>query len=97
MHPAVKADLCDIWQAETRAGAEVALDSFAENYGARYEKAVTCLTRDREALLAFCGSPGVLASNRPLDSLPPSADRRDLPAEHWDHLRTVAGAPPVQG
>jgi len=66
MHPAVKADLREIWQAETRAAAEAALDTFAEKYGAKYEKAATCLTRDREALVAFY----------------------DLPAEHWDHLRT---------
>jgi len=66
MHPAVKADLREIWQAETRAAAEAALDTFAEKYGAKYKKAATCLTRDREALVAFY----------------------DLPAEHWDHLRT---------
>jgi len=30
MHPAVKADLREIWQAETRAAAEAALDTFAE-------------------------------------------------------------------
>jgi putative transposase len=26
---------------------------FADQYGAKYDKAVTCLTKDREALLAF--------------------------------------------
>jgi hypothetical protein len=26
---------------------------FADKYGAKYEKAVTCLTKDRDALLAF--------------------------------------------
>ena len=34
MHPAVKADLREIWQAETRAAVEAALDTFAEKYGA---------------------------------------------------------------
>jgi transposase-like protein len=53
MHPSVKADLREIWQAETRAASEAALDTFAEKYGAKYDKAVTCLTKDREALLAF--------------------------------------------
>ena len=57
MQPAVKADLREIWQAETRAAAETAIDTFAEKYGAKYEKAVTCLTKDREALLAFYGFP----------------------------------------
>jgi putative transposase len=51
MQPAVKADLREIWQADTRAAAEAALDTFAEKYGAKYEKAVTCLTKDRETLL----------------------------------------------
>jgi transposase-like protein len=53
MHPTVKADLCEIWQAETRAAAEAAMDTFAQKYGPKYEKAVTCLIKDREALLAF--------------------------------------------
>ena len=88
MQPTVKSDLREIWQADTRAVAETAMDTFAEKYGAKYDKAVTCLTKDREALLAFYGSPTVLASNCPPDSLPPPADRRELPAEHWDHLRT---------
>ena len=59
MQPAVKADLREIWQAETRAAAETAMDTFSAKYGAKYEKAVTCLTKDRDALLAFYGSPTV--------------------------------------
>jgi putative transposase len=39
--------------AETRKVAEAALDAFIETYGIKYEKAVECLTKDREALLAF--------------------------------------------
>ncbi len=57
MAPAVKSDLRDIWQAETRAAAEAAIDTFAEKYGAKYAKAVACLTKDREALLAFFDFP----------------------------------------
>ena len=30
---------------------------FAEKYGAKYDKAVACLTKDREALLAFFDFP----------------------------------------
>lgn len=58
MQPAVKADLREVWQAETRAAAETAMDTFAEKYGAKYEKAVSCLTKDREALIAFYDFPG---------------------------------------
>jgi putative transposase len=57
MAPTVKSDLRDIWQAETRAAAEAAMHTFAEKYGAKYGKAVACLTRDREALLAFFDFP----------------------------------------
>ena len=57
MAPAVKSDLRDIWQAETRAAAKAAMDAFGEKYGAKYGKAVACLTKDREALLAFYDFP----------------------------------------
>ncbi len=57
MGPTVKADLRDIWQAETRAAAETAIDTFAEKYGAKYDKAVSCLVKDSEALLAFFDFP----------------------------------------
>ena len=53
MAPTAKSDLRDVWQAETRAAALAAMDTFAEKYGAKYDKAVACLTRDRDALLAF--------------------------------------------
>jgi putative transposase len=41
----------------TRAAAEAAIDVFADKYGAKYDKSVTCLTKDREALLAFFDFP----------------------------------------
>src|SRR3954449_13473647 len=63
---AMKADLREVQGAPTRAGAEAAIDVFAEKYGTKYPRAAEGLTKDREALLAFY----------------------DLPAEHWDHLRT---------
>src|SRR6478672_11966343 len=49
----MKADLREIYGASTRATAEVAIDVFAEKYGAKYDKAVVCLTQDQETLLAF--------------------------------------------
>ncbi|RDC67759.1 IS256 family transposase [Rhodovulum sp. 12E13] len=73
MHPSVKADLRDIWQAETRAAAEAAMDTFAEKYGTKYAKAVTCLTKDREALLAFYAFPAEhwdhLRTGNPIESV----------------------------
>ena len=73
IQPSVKSDLREIWQAETRATAGVALDVFAEKYGAKYEKAVTCLTKDREALLAFYDFPAAhwdhLRTGNPIESV----------------------------
>jgi len=73
MQPTVKADLREIWQADTRAAAETAMDTFSAKYGAKYEKAVTCLTKDREALLAFYDFPGDhwdhLRTSNPIESV----------------------------
>lgn len=73
MQPGVKADLREIWQAETRAAADGAMTIFTEKYGAKYEKAVTCLTKDREALLAFYDFPADhwdhLRTGNPIESV----------------------------
>ena len=53
----MKKDLREIYLAPNRASAEVAIDVFAEKYGAKYDKAVECLTKDREALLALLRLP----------------------------------------
>src|SRR5918997_999973 len=44
-------------QAPDRATAETAIATFAEKYGAKYGKAVACLAKDRDALLAFYDFP----------------------------------------
>lgn len=73
MQPGVKADLREIWQAETRAAADSAITTFTEKYGAKYEKAVTCLTKDREALLTFYDFPADhwdhLRTGNPIESV----------------------------
>jgi transposase-like protein len=53
----MKKDLREVYLAPNRASAEVAIDVFAEKYGAKYDKAVECLTKDREALLALYEFP----------------------------------------
>jgi hypothetical protein len=40
-----------------RASAEVAIDVFAEKYATKYDKAVECLTKDRNTLLALYDFP----------------------------------------
>ena len=47
MHGRAKQDLHAIHEAENREGAEQALDRFFAKYGAKYDKAATCLTKDR--------------------------------------------------
>ncbi len=73
MQPTVKAGLREIWQVDTRAAAETAMDIFSKKYGAKYEKAVTCLTKDREALLTFYDFPGDhwdhLRTGNPIESV----------------------------
>ena len=57
VQPAAKSDLREVWAAPNRATAEAAVATFAEKYGAKYEKAVTCLVKDGDALLTFYDFP----------------------------------------
>ena len=73
MQPGVKSDLREIWHAETRAAAQLAMETFAEKSGAKYAKAVECLTKDRQALLAFYDFPAEhrdhLRTGNPIESV----------------------------
>jgi putative transposase len=57
LHGKAKQDLHAIYEAENRTKAEVAFDRFVTKYGAKYDKAVACLSKDRAALLAFYDFP----------------------------------------
>lgn len=57
VQPKAKSDLHQIWLAETREAAEAACAAFVTKYGAKYEKAVDCLEKDRELLLTFYDFP----------------------------------------
>jgi len=57
LHSKAKRALQEIWMAETKSDAVTAFDAFAETYGLKYEKAVDCLTKDRDVLLAFYDFP----------------------------------------
>jgi transposase-like protein len=52
-----KAALQEIWMAAGRAAAKKALAAFVSVYGAKYPKAVACLVKDEEELLAFYDFP----------------------------------------
>ena len=55
--PKAKRALQEIWMAETKKDALAAFEAFVETWGVKYEKAVECLTKNREALLAFYDFP----------------------------------------
>lgn len=57
VQPKAKVALQQIWMAETKADALAAFEQFVRTYQAKYPKAVECLTKDREALLAFFEFP----------------------------------------
>ena len=57
VQPKVKADLHDIWMAETRDEAHKAFDRTLKRFEAKYPKAMACLAKDREELLAFYDYP----------------------------------------
>ncbi len=73
VQPAAKSDLREIWAASDRATAETAVATFADKYGAKYEKAVTCLVKDRDALLTFYDFPAEhwdhLRTSNPIESV----------------------------
>jgi transposase-like protein len=72
LHAKAKRVLQEIWMAETKKDAVVAFDAFAETYGVKYEKAVECLIKDRNALLAFYDFPAEhwkhLRTTNPIES-----------------------------
>jgi putative transposase len=67
-----KQDLHAIYEAEKRQDAEKAFDRFVAKYGAKYDKATACLTRDRDSLLAFYDFPAEhwkhVRSTNPIES-----------------------------
>ena len=69
----MKAGLREIHGAPTRAAAEAAISVFAEKYSAKYAKAAVCLTKDRDALLAFYDFPAEhwdhLRTSNPIESV----------------------------
>jgi transposase-like protein len=72
VQPKAKADLHEIWQAETREMANQAFDHFLEKYGVKYQAACDCLTKDRDVLLTFYDFPAVhwghLRTTNPIES-----------------------------
>jgi putative transposase len=72
IQPKAKTALQNIWMAETRKDADAAFDRFVELYRVKYDKAVACLQKDRDALLAFYDFPAEhwkhLRTTNPIES-----------------------------
>jgi putative transposase len=66
-------DLREIWLSPDRARADAAITTFAEKYAPKYDKAVDCLLKDRDALLTFFDFPAEhwahLRTSNPIESV----------------------------
>jgi len=72
LHTKAKRSLQEIWMAETKKDAVKALEAFVETYQVKYKRAADCLTKDRDALLAFYDFPAEhwkhLRTTNPIES-----------------------------
>jgi transposase-like protein len=72
LHTKAKRALQEIWMAETKKDAVKALEAFVETYQVKYKRATDCLTKDRDALLAFYDFPAEhwkhLRTTNPIES-----------------------------
>ena len=71
VQPKVKAALHEIWMAETRESAYKAFDRCVRRFEAKYPKAMECLVKDKESLLAFYDFPAAhwqhIRTTNPID------------------------------
>ena len=72
VQPKVKDALHQIWQADTQSNAHQAFDRFEQLFAAKYPKAVQCLQKDKDELLAFYEFPAMhwqsLRTTNPIES-----------------------------
>jgi len=72
VQPNARQDLREIWLSPDRAKAEFAIGAFAEKYAPKYDKAVDCLLKDRDASLTFFDFPAEhwthLRTSNPIES-----------------------------
>ena len=70
--PSAKSILHEVWMSATKEDAIKAFDRFVASYQAKYPKAVECLVKDREELLAFYDFPAEhwqhLRTTNPIES-----------------------------
>ncbi|MBT7444453.1 MAG: IS256 family transposase [Methylococcales bacterium] len=73
VQPKIKEALHDIWMAGTRKDAYTAYESCLNKFSAKYEKAMNCLSKDKEQMLAFYDFPaehwGHIRTSNPIESV----------------------------
>ena len=73
MQPKVKQALQDIWMAENQEAANSAFDSCVKRFEDKYPGAMTCLSKDREHMLAFYDFPALhwqhIRTTNPIESV----------------------------
>lgn len=73
VQPKIKEALQDIWMAESREAAYQAYDNCVARFEAKYPKAMECLAKDKESLLAFYDFPAEhwthLRTTNPIESV----------------------------
>ena len=73
LHGQARDKIHQIWMAENQEDAGKACDLFVQTYQAKYPKAVECLSKDREALLAFYDFPAEhwvhIRTTNPIESI----------------------------
>ena len=57
MQPKIKSALQDIWMADTKEDAHKAFDKTIKQFEPKYPKAMSCLLKDKEEMLAFYDFP----------------------------------------
>jgi transposase-like protein len=71
-HPTAKKLITDIWNAQDKHLADIAINAFKTEFGAKYSKAVAKITNDRDELLAFFDFPAEhwkhLRTTNPIES-----------------------------
>ena len=93
LQPKVKASIHDIWMAETKSDANKAFDLCIKQYETKYPKAMECLSKDRDKLLAFYDFPaehwGHLRTTNPIESVFATVRLRTTKTKHCGSRTTT--------
>jgi putative transposase len=93
VQPKVKEALHAIWQAETREQAYKAFDHCIERFEPKYPKAMACLTKDKDAMLAFYDYPAAnwqhIRTSNPIESVFATVRLRTTKTKHCGSRTTT--------